>query len=131
MKQLIEYRDLYESSVLGSYDCFLIYIQYSRKSISAHDVFECILEWNRIKIFKFIEHLNAMGGIEILSGNRIFVVAPNPKINHLIFPWRVTHYYKDRGPICEEEFTCAAEAIIYVLLSYPESKISNGMLDSW
>ncbi|MBB6117776.1 hypothetical protein F4826_004755 [Rahnella inusitata] len=131
MKLLLENRDFYEPSVLGSYDNFLIYVQYTRLYISEYDLFNCIFEWNKTTIYKFIEVVNSIGGIQMQHENRIFVVAPNPKSNHITFPWRVTHYYKVSGAICEELFTCESEAIIYVLLSYPDSIISNETLDTW
>ena len=90
-----------------------------------------IFQWNCSKISEYIVVVNGLGGVEIKCDRRIFVVAPNPKVNHKVSPWRVTYYFHNHGAICEDEFTSAEEAIISVIIDYPEAHVSNGELDTW
>lgn len=131
MNELIEYRDLYHFSVLGCYDTFLEFVCCTKDGQPEKEVTDLIFEWNRIQSYKFIEKLIDEGGLEITSGRYAFVIAPNPKLTRDEYPWRITHYYEGQGALCDEEFPCAVEAIISILLSYSDASISTGVLDLW
>ena len=131
MNELIELRDFYESSVLGDYDKFLCFAKSKKMVDSKHDFLELCFMWNCVYASEFIVKSSVLGGLEICSGKRVFILAPNPKLTRTCLPWRITNFIKDIGAICEDEFSTVEEAIIHVLINYPDAFISEGILDKW
>jgi hypothetical protein len=128
MNILIEDKDFLQDTVLGSYDNLILQ---QEKGISCENVHSVIFKWNCEHVRDYINAAYVQSGIEFTYQNRIFVIAPNPKLNRVDYPWRCTFYTMLSGPLCEELYRTLEEAIVGLMVSYPDAKLSNGLIDSY
>lgn len=127
MSEEMMFREFYENSVIGSFDDFTMHS--GCKTFHCADLSSQIDKWNLEQVRAFIDYFDNHSGLELCCERRLFVIAPNPKPSN--FPYRITHYFEQHGPICELLAMTVAEAIIDTLISYPEATHAPGKLDHW
>lgn len=130
MSILTEDRDFLQDVVLGSYDSLISQFEQDTE-ISYENVHSVIFKWNCEHVRDYINTAFVQSGIEFTHQGRIFVIAPNPKQNRVEYPWRCTFYTKHSGPLCEELYITLEEAIVGLMISYPDATLSNGLIDTW
>ncbi|CSX09720.1 hypothetical protein FP371_24580 [Citrobacter freundii] len=120
-------QELLNDSIIGDISDFNVEMNYP--DLESPEITDAIYKWNCQKTKHLSDAFKIHGGVELVAGNFLFVVAPNPKpsLNKI----RVTHYYAERGAVCEVEYNNEREAIIDCILMYPEVRYEPGKLDNW
>lgn len=120
-------QELLADSVIGDFNDFIIGMKFP--DLDSPSITDVIYEWNCKMTEGLLATYDINGGVELVAGNYLFVIAPNPKqsTNKI----RATHYYSGRGAICEAEYENEKNAIIDCVLTYPGALNIPGTLDSW
>ena len=86
-------QELLADSVIGDFNDFIIGMKFP--DLDSPSITDVIYKWNCKMTEGLLATYDINGGIELVAGNYLFVIAPNPKqsTNKI----RTTHYYSGAG----------------------------------
>lgn len=127
MEQFDYLSEIFRDNVLGAFSSFVT--SFKSNNLNIDNIDNEIYMWNCQQISAHINTYISTNGLELATGRRLFVFAPNPKQS--AYAIRNTHYYQDAGALCECEYDTIEEAVINCLINYPNAVQSPGLLDLW